>query len=471
MALTVNFWTFSKKENSTARPSPGAVRTLSCVLKSDSGILSPILEIGLGMSFNPYALNYAQITDYDRYYFVTDWQWSGGLWLCSLDVDPLATYRTQIGLSTKFVLRSAYDYQKSIIDTFYPTTGRKTYTKTTENAGFATDLLSGFFVLGVISGDSSKYGSITYYGMHALELAQLANIMFPSASAATDWTPTFSGLTDDLYRAIYDPFSHIVSCKWFPYYHLADFTTPAENVRFGNYITAVTGYKLDDINTWSEINFNMSFPVGWVNLDARERCSPYVRISFHLEPFGMIELNPEDFTTYGSISVYIKVDWVSGDALLQIYAGTSRTNGYLVYEQRSAFASNIQLTHSEINVQQIAGALGGAGATIAGARVTGILQAAGNVLDFADGSTRRARDSTGNNSGFNFIDGTATLIIEQSHFTSENNTEFGRPLYQDRTLGNIPGYIKCGDGDISLPGFPEENKRVSEYLVNGFYFE
>ena len=60
MALTVNFWTTSKKENSTAIPTGNPTRSFACELKSDSGILSPVLEIGLPMSENPAAWNYAQ---------------------------------------------------------------------------------------------------------------------------------------------------------------------------------------------------------------------------------------------------------------------------------------------------------------------------------------------------------------------------------------------------------------------------
>ena len=59
MALTVNFWIFSKRENSTAIPVASPVQSFHCELKSDSGVLSPVLEIGLPMSTNPAVWNYA----------------------------------------------------------------------------------------------------------------------------------------------------------------------------------------------------------------------------------------------------------------------------------------------------------------------------------------------------------------------------------------------------------------------------
>ena len=153
MALTVNFWTTSKKENSTAIPSGNPTRSFACELKSDSGIMSPVLEIGLPMSENPAAWNYAQIPEYYRYYRVTDWQWSGGLWLCSLEVDPLASWRSHIGHSTHYVLRSSYARNPNALDDFYPALCWRPnyYTDSvsfgfTQNMGSSTD---GIYILGV----------------------------------------------------------------------------------------------------------------------------------------------------------------------------------------------------------------------------------------------------------------------------------------------------------------------------------
>ena len=118
MALTVELWSgFAKRENSTAIPAGSPAYSLSCELKSETSILSPILEIGMPMTFDPYALNYAHIPAFSRYYHVTDWTWSEGLWLCSLRVDVLATYRTAIGSATKYVVRAAAEENTGIVDT------------------------------------------------------------------------------------------------------------------------------------------------------------------------------------------------------------------------------------------------------------------------------------------------------------------------------------------------------------------
>ena len=104
--MTVTFWNFSKKSNSTARPSGTAAGTFDVKLKDACGILHPVLEIYKDASFNPHNWNYAYIASWGRYYYVSDWQWVLGRWECTLDVDALASYRTEIGNASKYILRS-----------------------------------------------------------------------------------------------------------------------------------------------------------------------------------------------------------------------------------------------------------------------------------------------------------------------------------------------------------------------------
>lgn len=121
MGISVNMYTFSKYANSTEQPA-GAGTSFDCVLKDTSGVINPTIALKLDMSFNVSAYNYAYIPDFERYYFVREWTWERGLWVASLDVDVLATYKAQIGVSTQYVLRSSLASNGKILDTIYPTT-------------------------------------------------------------------------------------------------------------------------------------------------------------------------------------------------------------------------------------------------------------------------------------------------------------------------------------------------------------
>ena len=116
--LAVHFWNFSKKQNSTARPSADPV-IINCALKEDSGVSAPVLEINQP---GAYGANYCYIPEFSRYYYVTEWTYEKhAVWTCTLVCDILATFRTQIGAATLYVLRSSAASDGSVVDDLYPT--------------------------------------------------------------------------------------------------------------------------------------------------------------------------------------------------------------------------------------------------------------------------------------------------------------------------------------------------------------
>jgi len=116
MSFPVHFYSFAKKVNSTARPT-GTPVSYNFVLKGPNSILSPVIQLALPITQAP-NWNYCYIPIYDRYYFVSDWDWSENrLWYASCQVDVLATYKTVIGNKQYYVLRSATEYNPDLIDT------------------------------------------------------------------------------------------------------------------------------------------------------------------------------------------------------------------------------------------------------------------------------------------------------------------------------------------------------------------
>ena len=99
--ININFYTFSKKENSTKRPT-GAGTVLSCNIKSRSSIVNPFIEL----KTNPTAFNYCYIPSFNRYYYISDITFDSGLWLVTCRIDVLATYKTEIGNTSMYILRS-----------------------------------------------------------------------------------------------------------------------------------------------------------------------------------------------------------------------------------------------------------------------------------------------------------------------------------------------------------------------------
>lgn len=472
MALTVNFWTFSKRENSTAIPSGSPARTLSCTLKTDSGILSPVLEIGLGMSFDPAALNYAQIPSYSRYYFVSEWQWSGGLWVCSLEVDPLASYKTEIGSASKYILRSAYTYNPDIIDTLYPAEEHVNLSWDSYSFPFSNDFTNGVYVLGVINGEgTSLAGSTEYYILTSPELRDFMTYLFPSGGIP--WQ-SLQAMDEYLYKSIYDPLQFIVSCKYFPF--SAGGLYSAEQIAFGNFVSTKYAEPLGKPDTWPVFTHDYTLPSGWTSRDARDRSEPYANIFFWMNPFGVIRLSTSDFTLTDTVRVKITPDLISGEACIQIYAVISGSE-YLVAQQTGMLGYDVNLTAvNKDSASAVASIVGGgalaAGKLLAGdvpgAIVSGLVSAGHAFTALTEPSISA---STRGSPSVAMLDGASRLYTRRHTFVDSHVAEFGRPLYEVRQISTIPGYIKCGDGDISIPGFSEENARIEEYLKSGFYYE
>ena len=104
MAFKAYFWNFSKKGNSTARPADGDALALDFLAVDQTGIISPSIRVEHA---NPTEYNYCRIPDFGRYYYVREWVWDSGTWVASLTVDALASFKTYIGNSDIYVLRSS----------------------------------------------------------------------------------------------------------------------------------------------------------------------------------------------------------------------------------------------------------------------------------------------------------------------------------------------------------------------------
>ena len=468
--MNVDFWTFAKKSNSTARPSASPAYTFSCTLKDASGVLRPVLEIYQSAAFNPSGLNYARIATYSRYYYVTDWQWILGRWECTLQVDTLASYKTEIGNASKYVLRSAYEYDADIIDTFYPTLEKVNVSWATHNFPWYNNFTNGRFILGVINGKGTALaGTTDYYILSPAELKDFMTYLFPS-SVINDWS-SLNSITEQVYKSIYDPLQFIVSCKYFPF-TMGGVETD-EAIAFGNFVSTKYAEPLGKPNTWPVFQYDYTIASNWLSRDAKDRSEPYVNLCYFLNPFGVIDISAADFTLTDTVRVRITPDLISGEAVLQIYA-LINNNEVLVAQQTAMIGFDVNLTAVNRDLASAVSAVIGGAAnadlydtlpTMLPSAIVGAGNALSNLIKPSISASSRGTPSIAN------IDGHSRLYVRRHLFVDEKNAEFGKPLYKNRTISNLPGYIKCGDGDISIDGFPEEVSEIENYLTGGFYYE
>ena len=111
--LNATFYTFSKRENSTLRPT-GEGAVIPVCLKVPSSIENPTLEIH---NANIAAYNYMYISDYGRYYFITDRESiAKDTYIVTCRVDALASFKDEIAGQSVFAEYASYGYSPWLSD-------------------------------------------------------------------------------------------------------------------------------------------------------------------------------------------------------------------------------------------------------------------------------------------------------------------------------------------------------------------
>ena len=261
--MNITFYQFVKRENSTAQPGAGVTsKTYDCKLKEDTSIIEPSILIVKEASQSYTDLlsyNYAYIADFGRYYFVRNViSVSNVLVEFILEVDALASFKSEVGSANEYVLRSASSYDGDIEDNYYPIKALTQVTETGQDLMFrqsgGTTPIS--YVIGIVNNSSShKFGATEYYVVNSTELAGIMgfllgnNIFTESETVMNDIQSTISTyvteIQNGLIRALSNPTQYIVESYAVPY-NIP--TAAAETIQIGWWPTDLTASPVLSIN-------------------------------------------------------------------------------------------------------------------------------------------------------------------------------------------------------------------------------
>lgn len=477
MAFTVRFWTFTKKYNSTKHPSTADATDFDCTIKDGSAIINPKIVLDLGRTTDPSQYNYCRIPVFNRYYWVREWSFDRGLWTATLEVDVLATYKTEIGGSSLYILRAAGAYNGNIIDTLYPTKVDCTYDRTSittpykpyyDNNGF-----QGCYVIGVVS-DAGTYGSMKYYVLDEINMAKICQYLINDAvSLANNFSTSDAALA--LQNSIVDPIQYIKSALWLPF-DAADISgVLTTNVKVFNWtIPNVTAHFLA-----SSLYIEKTFSPATIKHPDTNARGNYVNVSPHtiahlsFPPFGVIELDTTVISNINNLSINLKVDGITGRGFLEVKAHNQVLNRLeaqigvpiQLAQVKSDYVGAISSIANGIS-GAISGALTGGPAGIAGA-ISGGIGAIGNAVN----AIAPRAQTVGSGGAFSHLLGTFELGFQFFRPVNDDLTQNGRPLCEKRTINTLSGYMLIQDGDVAIAGTREEAERVRSYLEGGFYYE
>lgn len=466
MAFPINFYAFTKEVNSTAQPS-GDGTTYQCQSNANFDIISPRLPLNIGAAANPTGFNYCRVPAWSRYYWVTRWAFEGGLWVAYCSVDPLASWKTQIGNTSAYVLRSAAAWDSDIIDSLYPTEAGPTLS--TQSADISSwwtdaslDYTQGNFIVGLIN----KQGSTEYVKMTPTQFGQFATAAFSD----TFFNNVATGQTW-MTKAIFDPMQYLSSVTWFPFDMTGGTSTTAW---LGYWDTGISCYavaKYIDRSTTVTVpkHPQASSRGGWVNN------APYSSYILETWPFGRIALDPALLYGVTTVTLVMTVDYISGSAILKVYQGSNDLTKPIIAQQTAQLGVQVQV--SQVLRDYFGGAMGVVNG-VAGAVVGGLTGSATGLIGGITGAISSAVNAAypdvttqGHNSGFAGLHGSWRLYGKFYTLAAEDLAHRGRPLYQVRQLNTLPGYQVCTDTDIQIPCTRAEMDAIRSYLEGGYYYE
>lgn len=474
--MNVIFYNVLKRVNSTRQPNTAGT-SYTCTLKDGSNIITPSITLKWSGSGAP-SYNYAYIADFSsRYYWVTDWRFEDRCWTAYLKVDTLASFKTDIGLSTRYVLRCASFEDKTITENKYPATG--SISSVTTYTGSATGwaeygVTNGVYVVTVIGkGNSNNTNNVTQYQMSGSSVQTLIDnamdAFVGSYNTLTANSPeeAIMNLIRLPMRFTSDLSQYIKSVMWFPFSFTSGASSDLYLGLFKSLIMAnevTTPLKV----TGSTINVS-AFPPA--NSRLWEYMSPYATYTLTFNPFGMIDLDPMDVIWADSIGCYVRVDSMSGLGLLEIVAQKGYDSKLLA--QRTAQVG-VQVPYGG-TAPNYAGAIGGAANIVMAAASDSSMK--GTMIAGAIGSaisnTNYQGYSSGTSGGGCSIDGNPpTLEVKVMGHVDMYPAEIGYPYCKTMMLNTASGFIQVADGEVRLANATRaELDEVKAYLEGGFFYE
>ncbi len=472
--MTVKFWNFSKRINSTAQPSDPALAELSCRLKDDTSIHDPVLQLAT----NNFGYEYAYIGDFGKYYFVRDVvSIANGLVEYHLTEDPLATYKTAIGNTYAHIVYSSTGYDVNVID---PRIVTKNWRKVDKSGGSSDYQVfpasGGWYILTVfndkyVSGGGTAGASCSY----ALNDESMSYVRrwLGGASVINAINNFLNG----------DPLKSIFSCVWVPY--------DLSNVGVASLRVDICGQQNPDnlsgcrwLYEFSSETHTLSIPCH-LRYTGFRMSEPYTSGNLYLPGVGTVNLNMGDFKGSTTIVVQYTIEHITGN--VRYYIKTD--DNQIIQTIDCCVAAQCPLGQTVVNGAAIvggamsvgtsaamlaAGAAGGAaGAPMAAGAALSMITGVSNTVLAAN---RRESFISGNIGGRLVQTNPYIQHLEFSVYTEDPDdvnyiAERGRPYAGVAQISSLSGYVQCEGASINCAASAVEKEEINQMLNSGFYYE
>lgn len=452
---------FSKRENSTKRPTGG--QTLDVLLKDGADDHNPVFTLStLDMSIN-------YVEAFGNYYWADVRNLDGHRSEVRCRMDRGATFKTQIGAYTGYI-EYASAAPAGFIYKDDPRNGPTSLVSSlheTETLSWSANS-TGCYVLAMATQMSNGNGGApAYYIVDASDLARVVSAVFDSS------------FIDNIKKQFNGCFDSIISCTWLPF----DITWAQTQAN----CTAIAFYAGNqDLNigtgamlrarTWHDRYYCTIPNIGYNGTYIQS--NKYMTATIYLPGVGICPLNYDLYKISATgVTVDVYLDFITGDVVYYLSTASPMGNG-----QIQSFSGNVAA-----KVPVVGSSYDGLGVA------SGVISTAGNIASMnpigaLGGIASIARSLSvdnmivgANSSPLALIHNKdivvelhvqtplhgATDITELDVFRSEQ----GMPYFDNARISNIPGYIKCRAASVSIPGDGEDQSAVNAMMNAGFYYE
>lgn len=390
-----------------------------------------------------------------------------------MDVDVLASYKTEIGASSKYVSRAASAYNGNVIDSKYPAKVDP-LVPTAASVPVLTGGApwTGVFMVGVITPYGAN-GGITIYVLSAAQMQSLRQALMGNDDY---WTNITDLDLRNLAICISDPLQYITWCRYYPFSLPAGSTTNT-TMTLGKVQIADMPMLNAGMTLWEFGLSTISIPKHpqyqargeWLNSE------PYSNYYIDWEPVGRCQIPSVMLHGVNSIYPTVKIDFLSGMGRLTFIPSTLQA-GNIIYSTEFMVGADIPLSQimssNPIGLLSTGvGIMSAAGSALAGNIPGAIAGGVSAIGSYADAISPQVKSLGGSR-------GSLLASGEYLHFISvfqrmadDNNAEFGRPLCEVRQLSTLSGYIQCEDGEVAAPATENELRELEAFLTGGFYYE
>ncbi len=461
---------FSKKKNSTKRPSGGY--SLDVKLKENTSIENPSFILSTPIS----GATYVHVPEWGEYYFVSDCvNLNAGQCELKCACDPMANLKDAIAGTSAFIL---YDGTANthLNDTRLSRTDNVTVTKNKAKMHAAFNKV-GTFIATVTGVEKTSCYVISALDVNKLLpdiKTQVSNLFYDGFAPAGDWTDFAPSIVKALEQIISSGSlaQNIRDLRWIPF----DVSgVGSHSVYVGMYDTGISGAGKLSLSTSTRIDArSVSISIPWQYSDWRNAYCTDVYL--HLPYIGDISLPADKIVDEVGITLNVSADMVTGDIAVVIM-GT--TTGKWLGSYGASTGVTIPIGNSSPSLQKMLTSLvNGIGNATSGGSLAGVFgKVSASVMNIGEAVFTPVTQTVGGLSSAASaalpFDAELVLVSHNTNVTPSSVTAtMGTPTMAQKLIGNCPtGFIQCSGAAVDANCRQSEREVVDGYLNSGFFFE